>query len=136
MTDAFKESAVRHWSDATLLENAKRHDNANQLVGFAAECAIKTALCQLKGFTDKDGQLEGLRIHIDKLWDRITPQGIQKRFPTLYALLKAPNPFHDWSIDHRYARDGTVSRDASCRHRDMARRLLGSVGINGKRAGS
>jgi hypothetical protein len=136
MTEAFRESAARHWHDAMLLEKAKRHANANQLVGFAAECAIKTALCQLKGFADEDGQLAGYRSHIDKLWDKITPQGIPKRFPNLFALLKTPNPFHDWSIDHRYARERTVSEEASRRHRDMARRLLGSIGINGTRAGS
>lgn len=93
-------------------------------------------MCQLKGFTDKDGQLEGYRIHIDKLWDKITPQGIPKRFPNLFALLKTPNPFHDWSIEHRYAREGTVSAEAFGRHRDWAKRLLGSIGINGTRAGS
>lgn len=135
MAEAFKESAVRHWRDARLLEEAGRHANANQLVGFAAECAIKTALCQLPAFA-KDGQLEGYRLHIDKLWDKLTPLSIEKRFPALVALLKRPNPFHDWSIDHRYAREGTVSEEASQRHRDMARRLLGSVGISGTRAGS
>jgi hypothetical protein len=51
-------------------------------------------------------------------------------------LKKRPNPFHDWSTDHRYAKEGTVTEEASKRHQEMAKRLLGSVGISGSRAGS
>lgn len=136
-TDDYQGSAARHWNDATLLEKKYRHANANQLYGLAAECAIKTALCQVPGLV-KDGKLQKHRTHIDKLWGPTLIQSIQNRFPKLVALLDhyEKNPFHDWRIDHRYAREGTVSEDAFKRHRDMAKRLLGSVGIKGTRAGS
>jgi HEPN domain-containing protein len=136
MTEAFRESAERHWRDAELLQNEGRRANANQLFGFAAECAIKTALCQLPGCA-QDGELgKYYRAHINELWDKVHLQGIQKRFSALIAILRHGNQFHDWSIDHRYSPEGTVSEEASERHRKFAKRLLGSVGINGARAGS
>jgi hypothetical protein len=136
MAEAFKESAARHWHDARLLEKAKRHDNANQLVGFAAECAIKHALCQIPAFS-KNGQLEGYRLHINELWAKnLNLQIVRRRFAELAELLKRSNPFHDWSVDHRYAKDGTVPDEASLRHRMMTARLLKSIGITGTRAGS
>lgn len=136
MTEAFDESATRHWRDAELLKKEGRHANANQLVGFAAECAIKTALCQLPEFAPGGELAQHYRAHINQLWDKIHVQGIHNRFPGLMALLKQENPFHDWSVDHRYAREGTVSEEASRRHRNMAKRLLPSVGISDARAGS
>jgi hypothetical protein len=136
MAEAFKESAMRHWNDASLLERNGRRANANQLYGFAAECAIKTALCQLPGFAH-DGELsKHYRAHINELWGKVHPQQLQKRFPTLMALLKLTNQFHDWSVDNRYAAEETVSEEAFNRHRDTARRLLGSVGLSGSRQGN
>ena len=136
MTEDFEGSATRHWRDATLLKTHGREANANQLLGFAAECAVKTALCQLGGATI-DGELsKHYRAHINELWDKIHVQGLHRRFPGLMALLKKPNPFHDWSVDHRYAREETVSPEAAMRHQDAAKRLLSSVGLNGARAGS
>ena len=136
MTDAFDESATRHWRDAGLLQKEGRYANANQLVGFAAECAIKFALCQLPGFNQDGALAHHYRSHINQLWDKIHVQGLQQRFPGLMAVLKMKNPFHDWSVDHRYAREGTVTEEASQRHHNMAKRLLSSVGINGARTGS
>jgi hypothetical protein len=141
MVEAFKESAVRHSHDATLLEKAHRHANANQLIVLAAECAIKHAMYTVGGGFLEDGTLESrlredYRIHINRLWDKLRPLSFEKRFRTLPQLLKTPNPFHDWSTDHRYATEGTVSAESSRRHWDMARRLLGSIGIIGTRAGS
>ena len=141
MAEAFEESAVRHLHDARLLEKAKRHANANQLIVLAAECAVKYAMCQVGGGfveheTPESRLREDYRIHINKLWNKLRPLSFEKRFRTLVLLLKTPNPFHDWSTDHRYAKEGTVSTEASERHWEMAMRLLGSVGIIGTRAGS
>ncbi len=141
MAEAYKESAVRHLHDAGLLKEAKRHANANQLVGFAAECAVKHAMCQVGGGyvehgTPESRLREDYRLHINKLWDKLRQLSYEKRFRTLGVLLKTSNPFHDWSTDQRYAKEETVSAEADLRHWDMARRLLGSVGIIGTRAGS
>lgn len=68
MVEAFRESAARHWIDAMLLEDNQRFANANQLVGFAAECAIKTALSELQSFAPNGALASCYRAHIDKLW--------------------------------------------------------------------
>ena len=136
MIEAFEQSAVRHWRDADLLKKEGRHSNANQLVGFAAECAIKAALTQLPAVAPGGVLATYYHAHIDKLWGRVHVQGLQKRFPGLMAVLKQENHFNDWSTDQRYAPDGTVSEEASNRHQLWAKRILASVGINGTRAGS
>lgn len=51
-----------------LLEDNQRFANANQLVGFAAECAIKTALSELQSFAPNGALASCYRAHIDKLW--------------------------------------------------------------------
>jgi hypothetical protein len=137
VAEAYEHAAIRHWRDGILLESAGKphYANADQLFGFAAECAIKKALCRLPGFAP-DGELSpDYHIHINKLWNRIAIQGLQKQFPNLMALLKFENPFHDWSTNQRYEGDDAVTDDAFKRHRDMAKRLLGSVGIRGSHAG-
>lgn len=126
---------MRHWNDAELLEKERRRANANQLYGFAAECAIKSALCQLPGFAPEGELSPHYKAHINDLWKKVHVQGLQKRFPNLMMLMKQESPFDDWSVDHRYAREGTVSEDAYERHRKWAKRLLGAVGISGSRAG-
>lgn len=136
MAEAFRESATRHWNDASLLERNGRRANANQLYGFAAECAIKTALCQLPGFAQGGELGKYYRAHINELWDRVHIQQLQKRFSTLMAVLKQPNPFHDWSVDNRYAVEEALSEEAFNRHRDWAKRLLGIAGLSGSRQGN
>ena len=44
MTEAYDVAATRHFRDGQLLESEDRLSNADQLFGFAAECAIKAAL--------------------------------------------------------------------------------------------
>jgi hypothetical protein len=135
--EAFDVAAVRHWRDGVLLEGESRLSNSNQLFGFAAECAIKAALVALPGFIDANHELMNrYREHIDVLWDRVHLQGIQKRFPALVAVLRADNPFHDWTTDHRYAHDEVGAPAARIRHRDTAKRLIGAVGLLGVRAGA
>lgn len=125
MAEAFNTAALRHWRDGVLLEQEARISNSDQLYGFAAECAIKSALSHAPG-----------RKHIDLLWDSIPVQSVQRRFPGLAAVLRLDNPFRDWTTDDRYAEDDAVSLTALAAHRDATRRLLGAVGLLGTRAGA
>lgn len=132
---AFDQAALRHWQDSQLLERNHRLSNANHHVGFAAECAIKSALVTI-GACLNDGELAGkYRHHIQDLWDRAQVQGLHLRFPGLSALLKADNPFSDWHEAYRYAGDEAVDAQMHDRHREQARRLLGVIGLNGQRGG-
>lgn len=133
---AYEHAALRHWADSTHLHALDRIENADQLAGLAAECAIKVALSQLDQCMDgaqRDRLAERYRQHVDVLWERARIQGFQRRFPKLAQVLKTENPFVDWRVDQRYDDDGSVTAEAKERHRQAARRLLGSVGLNGLR---
>jgi hypothetical protein len=121
----YSSAAFRHWRDAQLLEKEKRVENADQLYGFAAECAIKKALIELSSFT-KAGMLnESYKRHINELLDKVNLQSLQNRYRGL-AGLKADNPFSDWHVNQRYVAGGVISLETMQKHRKMTRRLLGS----------
>lgn len=128
MADDFQAAALRHWSDAVFLYEDGRTSNADQLFGFAAECALKTALLHATGRID-----EPRRQHVDVLWDRISPQSLQRRYPALSAVLTRTNPFVDWSTNQRYSDGAEPSAEALARHQQAARRVLGAVGLTGTR---
>lgn len=125
MPDAFDQAALRHFVDALELAKGGRNANADHLVGFAAECALKTALHTAGGLRDHH------RVHIETLWDRISLHGIQRRYPALAALLKKPNPFVDWTASQRYAADGAIGDIPYSAHAAEARRLMGAVHLLG-----
>ena len=130
MTEAYDIAAVRHFQDGMLLKHERRACNADQLFGFAAECAIKMALHGAGVFSGQ--HLE----HIPRLWDLAPLHGLQKRFPALVVLLRTQgSPFQDWSTDQRYMADGAVSPEALERHCAAAKRILGSVQLVGGRRG-
>ncbi|OIP35550.1 MAG: hypothetical protein AUK27_04175 [Deltaproteobacteria bacterium CG2_30_66_27] len=134
MSEDFASAAVRHFRDGTLLEGERRIPNADQLFGFAAECAIKSALVGLPGCADSGGLARKHVVHIDELWGRAQLQSIQKRYPGLMAVLKGlQQPFADWSTNQRYGPDDIVTEEVlKCHHR-AALRVLGSVGLSGVR---
>lgn len=135
MSEDFAGAAIRHFRDGVLLEEKRRISNADQLFGFAAECAIKSALVGLPGCAESGVLASEHRVHIDKLWDLVQVQsGIQKRYPGLMAVLKGlQQPFADWSTNQRYGPGGMVTEVAlKCHHR-AAGRVLGSVRLSGAR---
>jgi hypothetical protein len=123
MSEVFDKAAVRHLRDADHLDAAGRRANADHLYGFAAECAVKAALVTALGAPLSHHH----RQHVDVLWGRALLQGLQKRFPALAALLKAPNPFDNWSTDQRYDDGVAITPEVVEGHRKAARRLLGCV---------
>ena len=48
MPEDYASAAIRHFKDATALQSSGRLDNAGHLVGFAAECAIKHGISNLR----------------------------------------------------------------------------------------
>ena len=134
MAEDFAGAAARHFSDAKLLEESLRISNADQLFGFAAECAIKSALVGLPGCTDAGALAERYHTHIEKLWDLVQLQSIEKRCRRLVTVLRTlPQFFTDWSTHQRYEPDIAVTEDAMKRHRRAAAAVLSSVGLSGSR---
>jgi hypothetical protein len=132
-SDTFKACALRHWQDGSLLEKHSRFSNANQLFGFATECAIKSAMCELAEFLSSGKLVREQRKHINELWEGIRLSSLQKRFPRLVATLKQSNPFHDWSIDHRYSPENEMRKDIFQRHQRAMQQVLTAAGISGAR---
>lgn len=133
MNEKYDEAAQRHWRDAEWLSGAQRTENADQLYGLAAECAVKAVLSKLPGCSSGGELALGYRKHIDELWDRIPLQGVAKLAPTLQSLVQAGNPFQDWRVEQRYAGDGIVSSSSMASHRQATKRLLGACGLSGSR---
>ncbi|QKM57695.1 hypothetical protein [Burkholderia glumae] len=129
----FADAAGRHWADAALLEREIRYDNADQLYGIAAECAIKAALVTAVTNCDAAGLKKAYKTHINELWDRIAPNAIPRHMANLQPLLKIQNPYSDWSVDQRYNANGAVDAATVERHRAMTRRLVSAVGVVGAR---
>lgn len=122
MSEAFRDAARRHWRDACLLDEEQRSENADHHYGFAAECALKTALQTMRSFRDDEH-----RKHIDVLWNKMRGSAFQRAYPGLARLLARSNPFVDWGVEQRYHADGAISDAAVRTHRDYARRLLIAV---------
>jgi hypothetical protein len=135
MPECFDVAAVRHFRDGGILSERQSLDNADQLFGFAAECAIKSALVTLPGCVQQ-GELSNpfRHKHVKELWDLVPLLGLQRRYPGLLAVLRGlKQAFGDWSTDQRYGPDDTVTAEVLDRHREAAKRLLGSVGLTGQR---
>ncbi len=101
----FARAACRNWQDAELLERAGRIDNADQLLGLAAECALKMALL-LQGVQPdekKAGAPTGHAVHINRLWGLYSV--FQQNRAGQFATIPAHNPFHDFDISQRYCVD-------------------------------
>jgi len=134
MPECFDEAAIRHFRDGGFLSERGSLDNADQLYGFAAECAIKSALITLPGCLAEGNLAEKFREHVEQLWDRAGLQSLQRRYPNLLKFLRGPRPFGDWSTIHRYGPDGAITSEVHDRHREAAKRLLGSVRLTGQKA--
>jgi hypothetical protein len=135
MPECFDVAAIRHFRDGGILSEKQSLENADQLFGFAAECAIKSALATLPGCIEGGTLSKKYREHVDQLWDLAVVQGLQRRYPSLLVILRGLRPFSDWTTDQRYGPDGAITAEALDRHREAARRILGSVRLTGQREG-
>lgn len=137
MPETYDKAAFRHWSDAEFCVGDQRHPNADQLYGFAAECAFKAALIKIPGCLSSGALQKKYREHVNELWEVIPVQSVHSSVPGLVPLLRTPaKPFADWSIDQRYESGEAISADRVKKHREAARRILGAVGLLGERRGA
>jgi hypothetical protein len=95
----YKNAAIRHYRDAVTLRATNRNDNAGHLLGFAAECAIKSVLVGIGKSPTK--------MHLPTLVSEALLK-FAARHP-LYAPLTR-QPFQNWKIAQRYETDGHVSQ--------------------------
>lgn len=108
----FYQAAKRHFSDAELLMENKRHPNAGHLYGFAAECGIKSLLVWNGLPTDpKTGDIVGkqekkkFRVHVHKLANNINTLHayLDGRGAAKYlVMISNIDKFLNWTEEHRY----------------------------------
>jgi hypothetical protein len=113
----FSEAAGRHWEDAFLLEASRRLANADQLYGFAAECALKAIMMILGATSTAEGDLAEPRHrkHIDELWSEYQLFASGRRGARYLSPLAGfgQNPFADWNARQRYFADTALPSGAA-----------------------
>lgn len=102
----YGDSADRHWRDAQLLREGRRTNNADQLYGLAAECALKAIMVRLGAPSTPAGDLSTRthREHIDRLWPEFQSFAAGRTGARYLSLVgKLEEPFFDWRVEQRYA---------------------------------
>jgi hypothetical protein len=129
----YRSSGLRHQEDAEHLFAQGRHENADHLAGFAAECFIKAFLCgpggvpvNPKGKPESGSQAFG---HLPNLWDDAALY-FHGRAAAVIApfltLLSAANPFTAWDVSDRYEA-GAVCNARAAGHVSAATGLRGAA---------
>ncbi len=123
MPEAYADSALRHSADADQLAKAGRFQGAGYLIGFAVECAIKSAILAARPASGAP------QIYLPKLVDgaKKTLQG--RRRHAIFTVLEQVDFMKNWSIDIRYANDGVVDQDQFRRWRTDANRALAAANL-------
>jgi hypothetical protein len=113
----FHGAAIRHYVDATLLQQNLRQANAGQLYGFVAECGLKSLLVAAGLTTEPDGDIAKVkpgpdfRWHADRLANQLTlVQTFLEGRKMAGYLSQIPDigNFSDWNTDHRYYEEACI----------------------------
>jgi len=132
----FGNAANRHFRDAVLLEMNERLPNADQLAGFAAECALKEILIRFLGAqrtrskpvsVHADGK-QTSHGHLPPLWGEVAA-ALSGRSGGAFAGFLAENPFSSWSVDDRYSNGDGIAPNLVAARLAAARRILGYLQI-------
>ncbi len=122
----FADAAYRHEKDAKLLYDHQRWPNADQLVGLAAECALKAVMRALGMKIRPEGSPEERkhRVHVDDLWDEFFAFANGNGGNRYAGMLRRENPFSDWRIEQRYHRSSAIGRPVVDAHREATAQVF------------
>ncbi len=118
----YKSSALRHFSNALVLQMAKEFDNAGHLLGLAVECAIKNK-CNLsrQDFSKGDGHLPNLLI--------IAKKNLNHRSDSSLISVLNKNVMNAWNINDRYCTTGDTSEEQVRKWVEDAKLIFRNTGI-------
>ena len=125
----FLDAHERHWQDAEMLFQRQRWANADHLYGMAAECGLKRLMLAfgMPFDTARDRPAhENDRKHADGIWARFEAYRCGHHQGAGYAL-PAPNPFDNWDVAQRYARQSSFDQARVDAHRAGADEVRGLV---------
>lgn len=123
MADDFPSAAIRLYRDAELLANSNCMDTAGHLIGFAAECAIKSNVASLtKG--------NAPRGHFPQLVNAARQSLDGRRHSAFLMLLNSRIIMNGWDVNNRYASDNHVTNQQYLEWRADTQALLNIAGLN------
>lgn len=123
MAENYSESAIRHFQDSELLAKDSRWANASHLVGFAAECAVKYRLENLRPTA------EAPHVHFPSLLAVARKHLNGRRDTALHTVLKMSALMDGWNVNDRYAADSSVGKPQYDVWRQHASRLMSAAGL-------
>ena len=121
MPEDYRSAALRHYTDAEMLAEQKRYDNAGHLLGFAGECAIKSAIMAYSG-TQPEHE------HFPKLVD-VARKKFNNMRDSCMRLALSNDVFSGWRVEQRYDSTDTIDILSYEAWRRDARRLMGAAGL-------
>lgn len=110
----YEEAARRHYQDARYLLDQKRLGNTGQLLGFAAECGMKSMLVACGAPVTAAGDVtkaSRFREHLPKLidlMDQIENLSDSRLAGEFLARIGDLDRLRDWDIHHRYWSDAEL----------------------------
>jgi hypothetical protein len=116
----YRDSALRHYADANVLQSASKLDNAGHLIGFSAECAIKHAIASLNNSAEKP------KGHFPDFVG-IAKKHVDRR-SAIFTLLQG-DLLSGWRVERRYHKSGETTSAELDSWFQNTRRLLGAAGI-------
>jgi hypothetical protein len=123
MPEDYQSAAIRHFEDAKALQSSGRIDNAGHLLGFAAECAIKLKITNLRPLSSAPhGHFPDLLVAARK------HLGARSNFSNMYDVLKG-DAFRGWNVDRRYYKTGNTSKAELAMWLSTTNRLFATAGL-------
>jgi HEPN domain-containing protein len=99
MAEDYAAAARRHFRDAEKLAKCGRYDSAGHLIGFAAECAVKYCVENLRPAEATP------HLHFPQLIEKAKKMLRGRKTHSLFTLLSQQNYMSGWEIGHRYSAD-------------------------------
>lgn len=123
MPESYSESALRHSANADSLAAANEYDGAGYLIGYAVECAIKSAIQAARPAA------EAPHVHLPELIEKAKKVLQGRQQSSIASLLKQPIFMQGWSVDLRYEGNGAVAAATFQQWRGDANRALAAANL-------
>lgn len=123
MPDYYERSAIRHLTDADHLAAKQAWNGAGYLIGYVVECAIKAFIEQARPAQGAPHK------HLPQLISACRGAVRGRKQQHVFTLLTSRSLMEGWSVDLRYAADGTIPEETFRNWRKEAQRVLAATGI-------
>lgn len=123
MPESYSQAALRHYADANHLAQNGCFDGAGYLLGYTVECAIKSAIEALRP------KEKAPHRHLPELIESAKKALHGRRDYRIAEVIARAGYMKGWSIDARYAPDGSVNAAQYEVWRTDATRMLGAANL-------